>query len=211
MSEIERAEQVLAGLQTKRETMAARSVELEEQRTQIAFGAHTGNEKARAKLDTINREAAVMGSELASLDAAIKEAGVRVEKAREAASRAQERADAEALLKRVAEITECMAYIDKHLEHTVRGMTAVHQALEDVRALSGGHPSWMLVKSNAERAIKTALQRLPSIWWRDWLVDLVPPGERKTFSDFWSRQAMSLERNARERLGEGAKQKEDAA
>jgi hypothetical protein len=68
----------------------------------------------------------------------------------------------------------------------------------------------MLVKSNAERAIKSALQRLPSIWWRDWLIDLVPPNERRTFSSFWSRQAMSLERAARQRL-EGAKQKEDDA
>jgi predicted translin family RNA/ssDNA-binding protein len=205
--EITRAEKVLGELQAKRETLAARSAELKEQRTQYAFAAHTGNEKARAKLDTVNREAAILGSELASLRAATREATVRVERAREAASHEKDRANAVALLTRVAEISETMIYVDKHIAHAVRGLTAVHQALEDVRALSGGHPSWMLVKSNAERAIKTALQRLPSIWWRDWMIDLCAPGERRTFSSFWQGMSASLERNARQRLGEKPKDK----
>src|SRR5258708_13720243 len=91
MSDIERAEKILHDLRAKREAAVAHGHSLGEERTQLAFGAHTGDAAARKKLDTINREAALHDSELRSLDCAIAEATARVERARQAEERAAAR------------------------------------------------------------------------------------------------------------------------
>jgi hypothetical protein len=54
---IEKAEQVLADLRTQREALIERGHDLEKRRQEVAFAAHTGSKKERAKLDEINNEA----------------------------------------------------------------------------------------------------------------------------------------------------------
>jgi hypothetical protein len=94
MPDVEQAERVASELKAKRDALVAHGIELGEQRQHVAFDAHTGDGAARKRLDTINREAALEDSELRSLDAAIAEAGGRVEQAR--ATEAQERDKANA-------------------------------------------------------------------------------------------------------------------
>jgi hypothetical protein len=86
---VTKAEDVLAGLRMKREALVARGTELAGQRQRISYAAHTAGGEARAQLDQINRQIAMQGSEAPSLDAAISEAEVRVERARQAEARAQ--------------------------------------------------------------------------------------------------------------------------
>jgi hypothetical protein len=115
MSEIEQAEGIVANLQKKREALVARGVELGEQRMKLAFGAHTGDEAARKKLDAINREAALQDSELRSLDAAVAEALKRADAAHQAEARKQEQERARAVWNLAARMCERGPVIDAAL------------------------------------------------------------------------------------------------
>ena len=99
MTEIAKAEHILAGLQAKREAAVARGVVLGEERTTQAFAAHADDDaKARKRLDEINREASLHDSELRSLDAAIAEATKRVAAAQATEARQGERQRAREIL-----------------------------------------------------------------------------------------------------------------
>jgi hypothetical protein len=106
MNDTEQANHVLNNLRQKRDALVARGIELAEERQHVAYGAHTGDAAARKKLDTINREAALHDSELRSLDAAIAEAGKRVEAQRASEEQAQAREVAKELLARADAIVE---------------------------------------------------------------------------------------------------------
>src|SRR5207302_628746 len=78
MNDIEQAEKTLVALRSKRDALVAHGVALGEERTQLAFGAHTGDDKARKQLDAVNREAALNDAEQRSLGCAIAEAENRL-------------------------------------------------------------------------------------------------------------------------------------
>jgi predicted translin family RNA/ssDNA-binding protein len=155
MKEVAQAEKTLNTLRDKREMLVACGVELGEERTRLAFAAHAGDDpKARARLDEINREAALHDSELRSLDAAIAEAAVRVERAQRAEAQAADKASALALRKTVNEIGECMHYADTHLDKAIVALNAVHTALDQIHASGSDFPTHMQFAANAERALK---------------------------------------------------------
>jgi hypothetical protein len=53
------AEKVIASIEAKREACVRRGIELQDERANVALSAHTGDAKARTRLDVINRESAV--------------------------------------------------------------------------------------------------------------------------------------------------------
>jgi chromosome segregation ATPase len=73
---VEKAEAVVAQLEQKRAACMKHGTELQDERANVALDAHTGDAKARQRLNEINSEIAVHASELASLDAAMR-AGAR--------------------------------------------------------------------------------------------------------------------------------------
>jgi hypothetical protein len=74
-TDIEKAEAVLADLDSKLIRLKQRGVELGDERSQIALAAHTGDAKARAHLDAVNAQIVTYHSESDSLFDAIKGAG----------------------------------------------------------------------------------------------------------------------------------------
>src|SRR5690242_18631209 len=96
---IEKAETVLAELEAKRAACVKRGTELADERAAVALDAHTGNIKARKRLDEINTAIATHGSELASLGAAIKAAGERLQQAQAAEAKQHAGKTARKLLK----------------------------------------------------------------------------------------------------------------
>jgi hypothetical protein len=89
---VESAEKVVAELEGKRAACIARGTELQDERAHIALKAHTGDGKARARLDELNVEIATQVSELAGIDAALAAAGAQLDQARrDRAARADER------------------------------------------------------------------------------------------------------------------------
>jgi rubrerythrin len=81
---IEKAEATVASLEAKRAACVAHGTELADERSHVALAAHTGDAKARKRLDEINDDLAVHGSELASLDAALRAASEKLAQAKQA-------------------------------------------------------------------------------------------------------------------------------
>src|SRR5262249_9734736 len=81
---VEKAETVIADLEAKRAACVKRGTELADERAAVALAAHTGDAKARKRLDEINAAIASHASELASFDAALKAAGERLLRAQSA-------------------------------------------------------------------------------------------------------------------------------
>jgi len=112
MNEVQKSEAVIADLETKRAACVKRGTELADERAAVALDAHTGNVKARKRLDEINAAIATHGSELASIDAAIKAAGERLQQAQASESQTQARKVARELLKRARVIVEHARTLD---------------------------------------------------------------------------------------------------
>jgi len=194
-SDIERAEHVLNNLRQKREVLVARGVELGEQRLQVSFAAHADNDaKARRRLDEINREDALHGSELRSLDAAIAEASVRVSRAQAAEAQKVARERAAEARKLTAELAEVFPYVDRKLAEAADGLIAIEKGFAQLRALGIG-PTDAQVRLNVTRALETWAHRLPRSWHehlRDGLKFLAPR-ERQAFSEYWRAVEASLQ------------------
>jgi hypothetical protein len=208
--DVEKAEHVLNNLRAKRDALVAHGIELGEERAKISFAAHTGDKGARQRLDKLNAEAALHESELRSLDAAIAEAGARVQQARTAEAAEKDKAAALGLRTTVKEIGDAMRYADSHLGKAIDALNAVNDALDRIHASGSDFPTNMQFAANAERALKTMLMRLPRVWWRDFGQHLAP-NERRTFASFWAEMEKSLENRIRHRLGETAHDKTEAA
>jgi hypothetical protein len=203
-SEVDQAEHVLNNLRQKRETLVARGHSLGEERTQLAFGAHAlGDSKARRRLDEINREDALCDSELRSLDAAISEASVRVERAQQAEARKVAAAKAEELRTLTAELAEVFPYVDRKLAEAADGLIAIEKGFAQLRALGIG-PTDVQLRLGLTSVVETWAMRLPKYvhnQLRDG-VRFLSPAERRTASDYWVAVEMTLQTAIRQRFGE---------
>jgi len=205
MDEIMKAELTMAGLQAKRAACVQRGTELADERANVALDAHTGNAKARKRLDDINAAIATHASELESFDAAIRAADARLEAARQAAAREQDKLNAEALREVVSRLGERMCKADKHFAAAIDELNAANAELEQVHALGSAFPTQQQLAVNAVMALKTWLRRLPEHWHREF-IEALPPNQRRTFSAFWSRMQEPLDASIRQRLGEDEKE-----
>jgi hypothetical protein len=207
------AEGTLATLRQKREALVAHGHELGEERGKLAFAAHTGDQAARKKLDTINREMALQDSELRSLGAAIAEAQQRVAVAVASARSAADRQRAEEARKVVGELGECFAYVDKHLAAAADGLIAVERGFAQLRERGLTHPTDVQVRLGVVTCIHTWAMRLPRNWHselRDGLRFLAPH-ERKTFTAYWQAIEAMLQNSIQQRLGEAEQPKKTEA
>jgi hypothetical protein len=75
---IEQAQKVVADLRQKLSQLQDRSVLLGGEREAIAFDAHAGDERARARLTKVNKELLELGGEAKGLEAALAEGTRRV-------------------------------------------------------------------------------------------------------------------------------------
>jgi len=161
-TEIQKSETVIADLERKRELCVRRGVELADERSALAYSAHTsGDAKAAKRLAEIHAAIATHASELESFDAALKAAGERLRQAQAAESRAQDKVNAEALHRVVADIGARIRKADKHFAAAIDELNAVHVDLDKVHALGSSFPTHSQFAVNAIMALKTWLRELP--------------------------------------------------
>jgi hypothetical protein len=211
MSNVEQAEGVAAELRAKRDALVAHGIELGEERAKISFAAHTGDKGARQRLDKLNAEIALHESELRSLDAAIGEAGARVERALQAAATAADREKAEEARKLVKEIGECFPFLDRHLAEAARALVAIHDGVAKLHAAGFASPSDNQLRLAVAAIIQTWAHRLPRSWHnqlRDGL-QFLAPHERKSAVQYWTAVEPALQNTIRQAAGEP--QKEESA
>src|SRR5262249_43518711 len=154
MNEVQKSEAVIADLETKRAACVKRGTELADERAAVALDAHTGNAKARKRLDEINAGIAAYGSELASFDAAIKAAGERLQQAQNAEAKAEERRIALEIRKLAKELKEAGKLADEGLAMFADATNAMHDTVCRLNALGLGNPSAMQFVSLGERAVR---------------------------------------------------------
>jgi hypothetical protein len=78
MQTVEQSRQIVADLRDRLAALEHRKTDLEQERDLVSLEAHTGNDRARTKLTKVNRELIEHDLDIASLEAALREAGVRV-------------------------------------------------------------------------------------------------------------------------------------
>jgi DNA repair exonuclease SbcCD ATPase subunit len=198
MTEIEKAEKTLADLQTKRDNWVKRGTELADERSSVAFAAHTGSDKsARNKLDKLNSEIATHASELASLDSAIAEATQRLAKAKRESAIAQDRAQAQELRDTIKKLAELAAEIDAALADAAAHIGNLQGLLNRIHSLGCASPSHDQLRVLAGAAVKTFLMTLP--FQREF--EHLAPSARRTFEQIVKSWQTMLEQNIAARLG----------
>jgi hypothetical protein len=186
-------------LEDKRRALIQKATELAEERQRVSFAAHTGDQKARQRLNVINTETGTHASEMASIEAAIIEANARLNVARTGAALAVDRAAAVKLRHELARFVELGELIDDALADVVMCSAELDAVLSNIHALGCPAPAASIVRVNAALAIKTAVM---NIGWtaREW--EFLAPNQRKSFKAIVSGWAGQVENNIAARLGE---------
>jgi hypothetical protein len=197
-TEIEKAEQTLSTLQSKRDDWVKRGTELADSRSSVAFNAHAcGDQKARAKLDKLNTEIATHASELASLDSAIAEANSRLTAAKHYAALAADRKQALELKEHIKELAELGSEIDAAFIDALAHMASLATLLNKIHALGCQSPSHDQLRVLGAQAVKTYLMAMP--FPREF--EHLAPSARRTFDQVVNGWVIMLERNIADRLG----------
>jgi hypothetical protein len=201
------AEQTLKRLENRRRLLIERGQEIAETRKRISFAALAdGDQKAKRALDDLNTEAIAHGVEMESALAAIAEAERRVVAARRAEAEQQDRANAVAIKKVIAELGEHAGHADDCLHDLVEAGDRLKHCFEKLQALGISQPRTEQLMTLGNLAIQTALSR--SQLWKRYFQTLAPH-ERRDFTSVCAAWSKSLEAEVERRLGE--KQAEVAA
>jgi hypothetical protein len=167
------AQAVVTDLEAKRAAAVKHGTELADERANVALAAHTGDEKAAKRLQEIHQAIAMHGSELASLDAALRAAGTKVEVAQAAVARATERLHILDLKKQNDEVRKLGPWLDEAVADYVGGL----RGLLKVTSLGLPHPSNGQQVLMLYRCLLVALRGTP--WEREFGV--ADSNDKKTF------------------------------
>jgi hypothetical protein len=185
------AKKILAELQQKLGDVETRQRLLAGERTEIAYAALTGDAKAAKRLEKIHADLAVIDSEIASVQAAIQEAGRRVAEA-EAEARAEVDAEKRKRALVVAEqITKHAKQLDDHAAIFFGMYAAFRLDMIELNRL-GAAPNINIVDAVCLRAFEAS-----SMGTRLQLRHL-PPGDRVTFAELansWKQNAEAWAHN----------------
>src|SRR5262245_4373362 len=152
---VEQARKTVTELSAKRDETETKKLGLEAVRDACAYAAHTGDKKARAKLTETLSELVKLDGELASFDAAIRTANLKVNEALGFERATVEREHAEQARKIARHILDAGKSADVALK---QAFAALHEIREAGFTLSriGYGPNGTLIESNLRRAIVTA-------------------------------------------------------
>jgi hypothetical protein len=151
-----KAQTVVAGLEEKRAAAIQHGSELADERANVALAAHTGDEKAAKRLGEIHTAIAMHGSELASLDAALRAAGAKVEAAQAAVAVEAQKVLAVKLKILSRAFVAHMTKLDQTLDQFVIGLEKVEAIREQLDTLKVG-PTYEQFTVLGERPILMAL------------------------------------------------------
>lgn len=147
--------------------MLGRTAVLSRLRQEVSYAAFTGDKNARAKLDRINQEAAMIGQEIESVEAAVREAGNRLVTARQDEASAASHAKAEQIAELNIKLKEHLDNADDAFSDGIESVLDAGKTLSELHSLGVASPTDALFRINAVIAVKTVLQQLPNNWIND--------------------------------------------
>jgi hypothetical protein len=199
---IKEAEATVAKLEAKRAACIAKGTELADERAALSYQAHAeGDAKAKNRLEAVHAAIATHASELQSLDAALRAAADRVEKARQNEAKTEDRQRATALRRELGKFREHGAALDAAAAAIATHGRELQIALTNMRALGSPSPTHAQIDVLGYHALATALMETP---WRKRFEHL-PPNQRRTFQSLIDAWSLSIKNNI------GARESADAA
>jgi chromosome segregation ATPase len=181
MTEVNKAAQTIAKLEDARKELLQRNIELTEAMYRVSFDVHTGDKKARDRLDKLKAEHRDLSSELISMEAAIAEANKRLAAAEHAAVSAADCEKAKQIAALNSQLKEELTNADDAFADAIGSVLAAKELFLQLHALGIASPTDQLYRINAVTAIKTAIQKLPEPWIRDFEFSRLAPLQKKTF------------------------------
>lgn len=200
MTPIEQAEKTITNLEDARQKLIQNQTELADERGRVALGAHTGDQKARKRLDAINTEVASYASEMSSIEAAITEAHTRVAAAQAAEALAADKANALQLRQLNTRFVELGLVVDEAFEDISASIPEMITLLNEMHRLGATSPTNEQLRVLGTIALKTAIQRLPQLWVGEFDFQLLAPNQKKTFAAVIAGWHSTIERNIEQRL-----------
>jgi hypothetical protein len=212
LNAVEHAQKIVDELKAKRDATVAATRSDEAEMANISYEAHTGDQKAAAKLETLRERALRRNDELSSIDVAIKvaERKLAAAKADEVAAE-QKRIAAEARLI-IDRIDSLFASADTHFKQAFDALKAADGRIEELHARGFAFPTAIQIRTNALFALQTYLMALPKYWWNELAhggVRFLAPHARCSFQQCWSKMAASIGREIAARLGETKQKQKD--
>ena len=190
MSDVKKAEAVIADLESKRAKLVAHGTDLQDERANVALAAHTGDQKARSKLDQINIAIGTHGSELASLDAAITAAKAKLAQAQSDEATRETRAAAAEAKTKYRKLAALGAKMDEHaLALSMAAGEAAH-LVNELHSLGCPMPTGQQFQTYMSIATSTMIMALP--WSRNFDHRFLSPREKRNFGTLlsdWSNAA----------------------
>jgi hypothetical protein len=191
LTQIEAAEKTLAALTEKRADIVARAEAISIERRKISFDVHANGDPAlRKRLDKLNGEGAMIDGELQSIDAALHEGALRLEKAQRAELElASKKAAAEARRK-FAHLVKLAETADQALAAFTLASCSMKSDLDTLHGLGQAMPTTAQFQTYCSLATHSCLMHLP--WARTMEARHLPPSDRRTFTALfkgWSEAA----------------------
>jgi len=190
LSPREHAEQTLHELEAKQAELAASRENDEAEMASVSYAAHTGDQKAEARLETLRSRAIRRDLEAKNLASAIEEAKRRVTAAKDAEGRAEEQRVAEELLELSQMMREAGKKCDKALKLLAEGSNELRKVVQATNQRGMGNPSAQQLQSLGSRAILGTIINSP--YAKDF--PHIAPAERKNFATFTEAWASMVER-----------------
>ena len=203
---LEHAEKVLHDLEAKQADLAASRASDESEMASVSYEAHTGNEKAAAKLEALRERALRRDLELKNIASAIQVAKERVALAQAEEAKAEQRRVAMEIQRLTKELREAGKLADEGLAMFLDATNAMHHIVSRFSTFGLGNPSAIQFVSLGERATRTVL--METAFKRAF--EVLPPGQRQSFASFTAEWAVMLDKATSAKL-EQTKQKEAAA
>jgi hypothetical protein len=191
------AERTLAELEIRRERLIERRHEIERERGQLAYAAHTGDAGASKLLDRVITEAVRNDEHLKALADAIAEGQRRLAVAREHEAKAADREAASELRGVLAEFLRTAHQLDTALAAVAAEGYKLHELQERMHRLGAAVPNGAQIDSLGYRSLLTACASTP--WRRHF--ETLAPHERRSFSQLCAIWGQTIERNVATRLG----------
>jgi len=161
LTEREHAEKVLHELEAKQADLAASRANDEATMASVSYEAHTGNEKAAAKLETLRDRAIRRDVEARNLDSAIAEAKRRVAAAQEAEARAEAARVAEEVAEIAGIIREEGEKAEVALAQFIAASNNIRKCIAGLQQRGVNSPSAQQLQSLGSRAILGAIVDSP--------------------------------------------------
>src|SRR5262249_25318878 len=150
----------------------------------VSYAAHTGDQKAEAKLETLRDRAIRRDLEAQNLDSAIAEAKRRVAAAQADEAAAEQKQNAAQARVVVERIDELYASADVHFKQAMDALEAAEARIEEVHRLGFPYPTAVQLRANIIFALETFLVRLPKYMWDELShggLRYPSPAQRRTF------------------------------